>query len=505
MEPYSYFGIVVAGGIFAFLDAFGIGANDVANSFATSVGSRSLTLGQACMIAVFTELGGAVLLGAETTSTIAKGIIDAKLFADTPELLMISFLSALVGSSLWVVGASTMGWPVSTTHSIVGGIAGAGISAFGLQSLVWDSLSKIIQSWVVSPAVAGALGAAIYLVTKYGVMVHKNSLARGLIAIPFYFMFALSISMFYLILKAPKGIDLTNPKKADKWPLVAGLVAGWTVLVGIICFVFMVPYFRRLLVNEEDMKFKHVFNPWTPEQPKNQHLAKKLALGADHSGMVVDEESPAEDDKGSSWIKSALTKGVTMDVAAAQNDHIRDVHSKAVKYDPKTEYLYSFLQVCTAAFASFAHGSNDVANAAGPLSGILSIYQSGKVPSSKVDVPFYVLAGMGIALDLGLVLYGYNVMKTLGNNITYHSPSRGFSMELGAALTVITASFLGLPVSTTHCITGATVAVGLCNGEAKAINWTVVSWALFSWVATLPIAGGISAIVFQVLKGVVSN
>jgi sodium-dependent phosphate transporter len=198
-------------------------------------------------------------------------------------------------------------------------------------------------------------------------------------------------------------------------------------------------------------------------------------------------------------IWSAMTKGVTIDVASAQSNHVQKIHEKAIKFDDKTEYLYSYLQVCTAAFASFAHGSNDVANAAGPLSGIIQIYQNGTLPKDKVPVPFWLLAFMGISIDLGLILYGYNVMRNLGNNITYHSPTRGFSMELGAAVTVITASFFGLPVSTTHCITGSTIAVGLCNGEFGAINWSIVSWALFSWILTLPIAGLISGGIFKLL------
>lgn len=529
MNPLDYQWIFVLGIIFAFLDAYGIGANDVANSFATSVGSRSLTIGQACGIAIFTELGGAILLGAETAETVKNGIIQISLFKDIPEVLMLGFLCALVGSSFWVISASKWGFPVSTTHSIVGAIGGVGIAAFGTGSIAWDKVKDILISWIVSPGVAAVLASIIYLVTKHTVMKHPDSLERGLFAIPFYFMFSLSISAFYVVLKAPKGIDIS--KTVNQTPAKIGQALGITfgfgiVLVGLFCYVFLVPYLRRVLVKEEDLKLKHLLMPWVGEQPKNLNLNKRLALGADHSGLKLTEDfavdsdaqtvdleknqaqgSETEDSEPKTFMEKfkahplveLATRGVTMDVASAQSHHVKGVHERAVRFDNKTEYLYSFLQVCTAAFASFAHGSNDVANAAGPLSAIVSIYNSGKIPASKVGIPFWILAFMGVAIDLGLVLYGYNIMRVLGNNITYHSPSRGFSMELGAALTVITASFLGLPVSTTHCITGATVGVGLCNGEFHAVNWKIVSWAAFSWVITLPVAGGIAGLLFKLL------
>jgi len=410
-------------------------------------------------------------------------------------------MCALFGSSIWVITASKYGLPVSITHSIVGAVAGFGIAQFGWGALNMESLTKILISWVASPGLSGVIGASIYLITKYAVMNHKNSLNRAIWAIPFYFMFALFISSFYLVLKAPRGLDITKKKfqNRETYIKVAAITGGIGFGSGLLCWVLLVPYFRRLLIDEEDLKWYHAFyTPFVPRQPKSENLNKVLALGADHSGIPQDEKD-VEAGKPKSLFgkaKALLFHGVTIDVASAQSDHVREVHSKAVKFDNKTEYVFSFLQVCTAAFASFAHGSNDVANAAGPLSGIISIYETGKTPGKDTTVPVYLLVAMGLAIDMGLVFYGYNVMRNLGNNITYHSPSRGFSMELGAALTVITASFFGIPVSTTHCITGATVAVGLCNGEVRSINWKIVIWALLSWIVTLPFAGGMSAALF---------
>jgi phosphate/sulfate permease len=519
MEPFSYQWILILGIIFAIADAFGIGANDVANSFATSVGSRSLTLKAAICIAIFTEFGGAVLLGAETTETVKNKIVDPKLFAQVPEVLMLGFMCALVGSSIFVNLASVIGWPVSTTHSIVGAVGGIGFAAFGPSAVQWTPLSQIFISWVAAPGLSGVIAAIIFLITKYSILNSKDSLRRGIVAIPIYFMIALGITTFYVLSKAPKlGWDLAkNPEKAG---VNLGTTAGCTVFYGIVCYVFLVPYFKRYLVEEEDLKWYHVFMPWTPTQPKNTNLAKHLAMQAgeiekNDSVMTIQERkdmeiaaAPAvpEDDSIKSKLIAAkdkavfvLTRGIKADVASIQGAHQQSVHDAAIRYENKTEYLFSFLQVCTAAFASFAHGSNDVANAAGPLSAIVTIYNTGKIPDAKVGVAIWILAVMGVSIDLGLIILGYRIMAVLGNNITYHSPSRGFSMEFGAALAVVTASFLGIPVSTTHCITGATVGVGLCNGNLKAINWRMVAWIIFGWILTLPFVGILSGALFKLL------
>jgi phosphate/sulfate permease len=357
MEPYSYLWIVILGGIFAFLDAFGIGANDVANSFATSVGSRSITIGQACAIAVFTEFGGAVLLGAETAETVRSGIFQLSLFKDSPETLMLAFMCALFGSAVWVLFASRMGWPVSTTHSIVGAIGGSAVAAFGFSALQWSSLSKIIISWFISPVTAGLIGAAIYLVTKYAVLRSPNSFDRGLIAIPIYFMFSLGIAFFYVLLKAPRGLDISKEKNAKYIPLAFGLTAGWIALVGVFTFFFLVPYFRRLLINEEKLEIYHIFMPWIAEQPKDPKILERMNLGVatvkeeevnmerGESAVTVVEVAPKKKSglqKFKDKTIATLTKGVTLDVASVQGEHVKDVHAAAVKFDNKTEFLYSY-------------------------------------------------------------------------------------------------------------------------------------------------------------------
>lgn len=194
---------------------------------------------------------------------------------------------------------------------------------------------------------------------------------------------------------------------------------------------------------------------------------------------------------------STKPKGFAASILAKD---LSKIHVHVPHYDNKTEHLYSFLQVMTAAVASFGHGANDVSNAVGPLSAVYGIWQTNQA-SSRSEVPIWILAYGGAAISIGLWMYGYNMMRNLGNRLTLHSPSRGFSMELGAALTVVIATRLALPISTTQCITGATVGVGLCSGTLRAINWRMIIWIYMGWFIPLPVAatvsGGLMAIIIN--------
>ncbi|KAJ3025876.1 UNVERIFIED_CONTAM: Na+/Pi symporter [Siphonaria sp. JEL0065] len=518
---HSYTWIFALTVAFAFLDAYAIGANDVANSFATSVGSRSLKLWQACCIAIFTEFIGAVALGASTTGTIKDGIINLSQFDKEQDLLMAAFMCALIGSSSWVMLATRFGWPVSTTHSIVGAIIGVGISAFGTNAVNWQwegkGVAQIVASWLISPVVAALLAMLIYGLTRQFVLKAKNPLRAGIYAIPFYFTITTFIVSFYVVSKNGKSLlkisvatlggPLTVTGDLALCMGIVGAITGFVLLVSVLCAI---PYFIRKLEKEEDLKWYHFFYIFAvPTQPKNEKLDYQLKAqftphlleDGEKVTAVVPEtaEKVAEQHTDAKTVVSTITsgfkgtlelakKGLFMDVASVQSTNAQDAHSHATLYDNKVEFLFSFLQVMTASFASFSHGSNDVANAIGPLAAVYDLYSTGQV-AKNANVQTWMLAMGGLAIDLGLALYGWRIMINLGNNLTYHSPSRGFAMELGAALSVITASFLALPVSTTQCIVGATIGVGLMNGTLKAINWKMVSWTLFSWILTLPIAG----------------
>jgi phosphate/sulfate permease len=490
LDEYGWlFGV---GLVVAFTDAFGIGANDVANSFSTSVSSGSLTLLQACCIAIFSELLGAVLLGANTADTIKNKIVKTSLYADTPALLMLTMVCALIGSSVWTIFASKRGWPVSTSHAIVGGIIGAAIAVFGTDNVDWSykGFGKIATSWVVSPLLAGMVAAAIYLSTKFLVLERENSFERGLQIIPFYFGLTAIINVFFIVYKGAPGLKL------DKLGIgaVLGITFGVAAAVVIFCYFFYIPYLKRRIIGRENVKMYQVFMmPFLKTQPTLPEASDVVEDGA----KQVDDIS-AEDENVSllARVKKAVMHSVTVDVVSAGDDpRVQAMHDRAKKYDKNTEILYSFLQVITATLASFAHGSNDVANSAGPLSVIYEVFRSGEVPGKKTSIQLWVLAFGGVAIDIGLITYGWHVFKSLGNQITYHSPSRGFSMELGTTLTVLLASKLGIPVSTTQCITGATIGVGLCSGQLSSINWRKAAKIFLSWVVTVPAAGLVSGLI----------
>ncbi|KAI8341895.1 phosphate transporter [Chlamydoabsidia padenii] len=529
MQPYDFTWIFGTGMVFAFMDAYGIGANDVSNAFATSISSGSLTLIQASIIACFTEFLGALLLGSSTSETIKGGILSVSKFVDQPEMLMLAMLCAVFGSAVWVVFASQRGWPVSTTHSIVGAICGVGIAAFGGDSLKWEwgGISSIITSWFLSPIAAGFVSAILYTITKYAVLRRSDSFTWGLRLVPAYFFFTAAINAFYIIYKGAPGTNAATLSVG----VIVGISFGIGAFFAAFSWFFFVPWVNRRVKAHEDLRWYHVFViPWVSKRPTLQQSDPEMhaptAAATPSSGEPLDEpldeklkikeeqaesvdqqqeNSPSEPNPPlESKLIQLKTKainfamhGLRKDVRNLDSQHLKNVHAAAILYDDDAEYLFSFLQILTACMASFAHGSNDVANAVGPLASIFDIWQNATVDvAGKVPVPIWILAYGGVAIDLGLLTLGYKVMRKMGNNITYFSPSRGFCAELGAALTVLTCSKLGLPVSTTHCITGATAGVGLCNGNWRAINWKMLGWCFFSWFLTLPAAGLMSGLLF---------
>ncbi|KAF9924125.1 Na+/Pi symporter [Linnemannia zychae] len=503
MQVHDYTFLFGIGLFFAFMDAYGIGANDVANAFATSVGSGTITLAQALIIACFCEFGGAFLLGASTTETIKSGIVQTSMYKDQPEILMLTMVCALIGSSTWVLFASSRGWPVSTTHAIVGAITGAGISAFGSGGIQWSGITKIVLSWVISPVCAGIVCALLFGITQLLVLKHENSFQRGLVAIPTYFGLALTINVFYIIFKGATETTLT---KGSNVGIAVGIALGVGAFVFLWCYFFLRPYLRRKIQDQENLRWFHLFYiPFVSPREKvnlvTEEKGVKSTDGADDSADSKADPSlvelEAKDKSIGQKFKGFFTHGLTQEINVIHDENVNAVHANATKYDADTERLFSAVQVITACFTSFAHGSNDVANAIGPLATIYYIWENANINVSKAPVPVWILAFGGVAIDIGLMTYGYHVMRTLGNKMTYMSPTRGFSAELGTSITILTCSKLGLPVSSTHCITGATSAIGLMSGGGfKSLNWRLLLGVFAGWVATLPAAGVVAGLIF---------
>lgn len=402
--------------VFGIFMAWGIGANDVANAMATSVGSKAITIKQAIIIAAIFEFLGAYLAGGQVTKTIRKGIVDLNAFEGNPDLLIWGMLAALLAAGTWLMIASMKGWPVSTTHSIVGAVIGFAAVGVSVDAVSWGKVGTIVMSWVVSPVLAGAIAFGVFT----------------------------SIQRLVINTDSP----LKNAKKYG--PI----------------YLFLVGFIIALVTIKKGLK---------------------------HIGLNVDG--------GMEFVYAAIL-GVLVAFFGAYL-------IKKVKYDEKAEKRFHFanvekifavLMVFTAAAMAFAHGSNDVANAVGPMAAVISIAQSGEL-ASKSALPPWVLFVGAIGIVIGLATLGYKVMRTVGKNITELTPTRGFSAEIGAASTVVLASYTGLPISTTQTLVGAILGVGLARGIA-AIDLRVVGNIFMSWVITLPAGAILSIIFFYILKSI---
>ncbi|CAJ0837767.1 10709_t:CDS:10, partial [Entrophospora sp. SA101] len=461
-----YFWLLIVTGVFAFINGFGIGANDLANSFSAAVASKALTLKQACLIAVVTEFSGAFFLGVNTAETLRNNVINIDHFKERPDLLM-QRITCVYNT-----------FNKLTIIFYLGAILGVGIAAYGPGIVTWSyngGVLKIITSWIISPFIAGAAGALIFFITQYFILeADENSFERGLVAVPVYFAITMGINILFLVYKEE----------------MAPVVIGVSLILAAFSYFFFAQWIRRKVIDGEDLKIRHIFivpfmNPRFNSNNalsgvfdtcnSNDSSSKNSVRihGQDFEITTTQQGIILEIQGNKSMIRiffdkiiKILTYSLNKDVATYRKEARQDLYDVARKYDKSTESLYTFLQVLTSALASFVHGSNDVVNAVGPLATVLEIYQQGSL-GSYGQIPVWVLALGGAAIDMGLVFYGYNVMRSLGNQITYHSPSRGFSMELGTSLTVLMASRLGLPISTTQCITGATIGVGLLNHLRK--------------------------------------
>jgi inorganic phosphate transporter, PiT family len=408
MEHATIF--IVLACAFGFFMAWGVGANDVANAMGTSVGSRALTIRQAVIVAAIFEFAGAYLAGGQVTETIRSGMLDASLLADNPQLLVYGMLASLLAAGIWLMVASQHGWPVSTTHSIVGAIVGFAAVGVGMDAVKWSKIGFIVMSWVVSPAIAGIISYWLFISVQTFILNARHPLEAAKRYVPVYiFLVGFIISLVTI----QKGLSHTG--------LDISARQGYAIAVGIGVLVALFGIFtiRRL-------KF-----------------------------------DPREDS---------------------------DFHFTNV------EKVFGILMMVTACAMAFAHGSNDVANAVGPLAAVVGIVESGGEVAQKSVMPVWILLLGGAGIVIGLITYGHKVIATLGTGITELTPSRGFAATLAAATTVVLASGTGLPISTTHTLVGAVLGVGLARGIA-ALNMNVVRTIFLSWIVTLP-AGAILSIVF---------
>ena len=400
--------------VFGLYMAWGIGANDVANAMATSIGSGALTIRQALVVAAVFEFAGAVLAGGEVTSTIRREIVDASYVVGEPELFIYGMLSALLAAGTWLLAASRMGWPVSTTHSIVGAIVGFAVITLGFDSVEWARVGAIVASWVVSPLIAGVIAYIIFSSIQWLILVRPDPLVRARMYAPWYIFVTVTLISLVTMFKGFSHVGLA-------------LTTGESYAVAL-CFGAAVALVGRWFVLR----------------------------------IPVDEK-------------------------AERRSHYATV-----------ERVFGVLMVITACSMAFAHGSNDVANAIGPVAAVVSVAQSGVV-GQNAPVPIWILLLGGAGIVVGLGTFGRHVIATVGGRITALTPTRGFSAELAAAFTIVLASGTGMPISTTHTLVGAVLGVGMARG-ITAIDLKVVRRIFVSWIVTVPAGALLSIIFFYLLR-----
>ncbi|WP_445302252.1 inorganic phosphate transporter [Microcoleus sp. F4-D5] len=425
--------------------AANLGANDVANSMGTSVGSKALTLRQAIIVAGILEFSGAVLFGQGVSETLATGVVNAQVFATQPQVFLIGMVSVLIACGLWLQIATSRGLPVSSSHAVVGAIAGFSCVAAGINAVDWRTIGTISLTWVATPVASGALAALFYSVVKYSILDRPDPLFQMREWIPW--LSAAMLSVFGIIV-LPSVVDVA-------------LVQTGAIAAAHDRFGWNLPIHDIVIGIGSIGAIGLTLNSW-----------KKLE-------SVENEKDRGEKAEGIST-KSSPTQKLG--------------HSLI-------EQQMARFQVLSACFVAFSHGSNDVGNAVAPLAAIAYIRRTGSFPSEDFSVPLWILVVGGTGIVIGLAIWGKNVIATVGEKIIELQPSGGFCAELATATTVLLASRFGLPVSTSHALVGAVVGVGLIKAWKTVRLQTLLSIGS-AWLVTIPIAAGLGAIIFSIAQSI---
>jgi PiT family inorganic phosphate transporter len=403
----SEYTVLIIGYIFGFYMAWNIGANDVANSMASAVGAKAITIRQAIFIAGILNIIGAVFIGSHVTQTIRKGIVSTDILAD-PHLALIGALSALLAAALWVSFATWKSLPVSTTHSIVGAMIGFGIMAGGFSVINWGKLGAVVLSWVISPVFAMVIGFFMFKTIVKFILSKDKPFSQALKLAPYFISIALFVVILSFLFKTPLGKSL-----AIGTPLALLVALALAIALGFVAVKILRKFIKRTNLSGEEEVFRKI-------------------------------------------------------------------------------------QIGTSCYVALAQGANDVANAIGPLAVIYFLVKTGSV-GAKVPVPVFLLFFGGVGIACGIGMAGHRVMDTIGKKITTLTNTRGFSVDFAAATTVMVASKMGLPVSTTHAAVGGVMGVGLARG-IDAVNFRIIFKIILYWVLTVPAAAITSMVIFKILQ-----
>ncbi|MBD2773034.1 inorganic phosphate transporter [Iningainema tapete] len=418
--------IIVA--LLAFYVAWNLGANDVANAMGTSVGSKAVTLKQALIIAGVLEFTGAVLFGQEVSQTLATQIANPALFVDAPQILVTGMVSVLLAGGLWLQIATSWGLPVSSSHAVVGAIAGFSWVALGLEAIDWFSIGKITLGWIVTPVISGLIAALLYSQIKRWILDQPNQLAQLSEWIPWLSALLLGVFGVIVLPTLTQGITTFLTEQfglnlpAHDIPIITGIVAA----VGL------------------------TFYSWRDLNSQTHKL--------------TNSQTPL----------------------------------------PLIERTFGRYQLLSACFVAFAHGSNDVGNAIAPLAAIAYINSTGRVPLNGITIPIWILVVGGAGIVGGLAVWGKKVIATIGESIITLQPSSGFCAELATATTILLASRIGLPVSTSHALVGGVVGIGLVQ-NAKSLQFKTLQGIGAAWLVTVPLSAALCATIFSIARLVTEN
>ncbi len=453
--------------LFGFYMAWNIGANDVANAMGTSVGSKALSLTKAVVLAALLEFSGAFFVGSSVSETIQKGIVNPEIFAQDPFSFVVGMLSALLATGLLLQLASYFGLPVSTTHAIVGAVIGFGAIVGGIQAVYWKEVLAISTSWVLSPVLSGIVSYLLFSLLQKKIFFSMTPVKDAKKIVPFFAFFCFAIFVLSLLYQGLSNLHLN---------LSLSKALFLSCLVGVLAFFFYFFLIKRIAPQDPLEK-----NP----SVSPQHLLS-LERAIKHLQRV-----------------ELSSEGNLQQESAKALERIQELKNRLSKefsfgknYFPysQVEKMFVYLQIVSASLVAFAHGANDVANAIGPVAAILEVLKT-KAISQNTLIPSWLLGFGGIGIVIGLATWGWRVIETVGKKITELTPTRGFCAEFGAAFTILFASKLGMPISTTHSLVGSVLGVGLARG-LRSINLRTLRDIALSWIVTIPLCAFLSVLLF---------
>ncbi|MDE3045753.1 MAG: inorganic phosphate transporter [Verrucomicrobiota bacterium] len=451
-----------------FYMAWNIGANDVANAMGTSVGSKALTLRRAVLLAAILEFGGAFLAGSNVSETIQHGIVSPELFYADPQVFVLGMMGSLLATGALLQLASYFGLPVSTTHAIVGAVVGFGAVIGGVHAIQWQEVCYIASGWILSPFLSGVISYGLFCLIQKKILYALHPTEAAYKLAPVLVLATISVAAMSLCYE---GFHL----HLSFFPAL-----GLSLSIGLVAALLSRFFLRRR--PEPELVSVEGFNPY-------QAVSLEKAL---HHLQRVHLSN--RNDSYGEQISHVLAQVRRLNDVVKKNTHFSHTTSQYLS----VEKLFVFLQILTACLIAFAHGANDVANAIGPVAAVLNILQHNTLHTNTA-IPSWLLALGGAGIVIGLATWGWRVIETVGEKITELTPTRGFCAEFGAAFTILFASKLGLPISTTHALVGSVLGVGMARG-LQALNLQMLREIVVSWVVTIPLCALFSIGAFYLLK-----